>query len=919
MIQYNPIKISPSRPMSVDVANSLASTLREGNTLARESKNKLNAVIMALPTAPTEEKYKMDKLAELNTQIEDAAMFGNMFFAQDEINAAAEEITKDPIINDSIKSYQNYNTWKQSIQDRTDISQLTKNRIIATNPYTSTADRTSNGQITQWEFNCISPVKDVSINELFDSALKRLNADYLYKEDFVFYDDAGNPYDHYVPGKTIMMINKNTNTTTTLSKETIKEALEAEIGSNPEYRQAIEQQRQNINWYKDQSDYNHQFDSFIADGEVVDYNTYIDRLVNPLVNPVAYKQEKRTAEWDATTIQMNSGNGSKNNGNDEEVSINASGIGINFKGYNETYTNTLTTEVAATKDALDNDISKTLSDLGVNMSNFTVNANNPNDIINHINANENLSPETKRLAIDYVNTAVNYYQAQNTAYNQMLEDANSEGRVTKIFTDSILNNKKINFDDPRFKDIDSETINKYGAIYANAIGDFYTNYERVGQLVNPNNCSKSGVYFKSNKDLNNFISLFGDKKYMEGQGYKIVEQDGYKIVYITNKDSNLVYQFANKIEEYTKNYDDNIYRYFETDTSLLPDSNLYPNSNKEQIIKQHYGTNSKSNAYGDINMHSILRGFNKIKEVSDKEFGSQEVIVTSKISSTPDPILDDRYGAMRFGTEKYTEFKGRLEQISKSLEQGLRQAPTLNMFDVQIGDDETGEYRDVKRKELDKIQSLIRNPNSKIYIAYTSSMNGVTPYCTIMNEDGSEQYNFTLNGWLEDDVLKNLNEDIRYTYIANNYAYAGYDIQIGLSSNNQAISLRAENNNDDTFSFYLVDNNGKEIDGIKLDSYDAATLKRCYDALRPYIDKQYTKEGLTQEDYNNIEYLTNVFNHTLISNYAKNTYNLDIKTEKQIEDFLEKINATEENWLNVGGVSPVNAFLGAIGLTYSAQ
>ena len=915
MIQYNPIKISPSRPMSVDVANSLATTLREGNAIARESKNELNVVTMALPTAPTEEKYKMDKLAKLNEQIEGAAMFGNMFFAQDEISAAAEQITKDPVINDSIKSYQNYNTWKQSIQDRTDIGQLTKNRIIAENPYTSTAERTNsdNGQITQWEFNGTSPVKDIAIGDIFDAALKRINPDYIYSEDFVFYDDAGNSYKSYVPGKTIMMINKNTNTTTRLSQEKVKEALEAEIGSNPDYRQAIEQQRQNINWYKDQSDYNHQFDSFIEDGKVVDYNTYIDRLVNPLVNPVAYKQEKRTAEYDATTIQMNSGNGNKNNGDSNDDSIDVSGPGIAFKGYNETYTNTLTTEVAATKDALDNDISATLSRLGVNMSDFTVNANNPDDIINHINANENLSPETKRRAIDYVNTAVNYYQAQNAQYTQMLDDASSEGRVTKVFTDSILNNKKINFDDPRFKDIDSETINKYGAIYANAIGGFYTNYERPGQTVSPNNCSKSGVYFKSNKDLNNFISLFGDKKYMEGQGYKIVEQDGYKVVYITNKDSNLVYQFANKIKEYTENYDDNIYRYFETDSSLLPDSH-----NKEKTVKQHYGNNRKSDAYGDINMNSILRNFNKIKEASDKEFGSQEVIVTSKISTTPDPILDDRYGAMRFGAEKYTEFKGKLEQISNRLEQGLRQAPTLNMFDVRIGDDETGEYRDIERKELDKIQTLINNPKSKIHIAYTTSMNGVTPYCTVTNEDGSEKYNFTVNGWLEDDVLKELNKDIQYTYIANNYAYAGYDMQIGLSSNNQAISLRAENNNDDTFSFRLVDNNGKAIDGIKLDSYDAATLKRCYDALSPYIDKQYTT-GLSQEDYDNIEYYTKVFNYTLISNYAKNAYGLDVKTEEQIKNFLTKIHASEENWLNVGGVSPVNAFLGAIGLTYSAQ
>lgn len=915
MIQYNPIKINPSRPMSVDVANSLATTLREGNAIARESKNELNAVIMALPTAPTEEEYKRNKLADLNTQIEDAAMFGNMFFAQDEISAAAEQITKDPIINDSIKSYQNYNTWEKSIRDRTDISDLTKNRIIAENPYISTADRTRNGQITPWKFNGISPVKDIAIGDIFDAALKRLNEDYSYKEDFVFYDDAGNPYDHYVPGKTITMINKNTNTTTSLTKEKVEAALRAEIDSNPEYRQAIEQQRQNIGWYKGQEDYNHQFDSFISDGQVVDYDTYINRLVDPLVNPVVYKQEKKTSEWDATTIQINSGNGAKggkNDENDDEVSIDTSGLNIGFKNYNETYTNTLTTEVAATKDALDYDISETLRNLGVDMSDFTVNVNNPDDIINHINTNDNLSTETKERAIAYVNTKVNYYQAQNDQYAQMLDKASYKGKINKIALDAIMRNKKIDFDALHNMATGTNDLFDYTALkstYDNCYDDFFNHVSYIGVEPNSIHYNNSGVYFEDNDSYNKFVSLYGDEQYLLDQGYKIKHKDGKHIIYISDTNDNLMFQFASKIKDFINSYDSNkIKKYlgsFGTRKTL---------SGKEKPF-------SEELYYKDIPKQTIAIA-NKIQKIRDntiEDFGDQKVLVPSKISPTPDPILDDRYGAMRFGEEKYSEFKGKLEQVSERFEQSLRQAPPLNMFNVRIGDDKTGEYRDVKPKELEKIQKLINNPKSKIYIAYTTSMNGITPYCTIMDENGTERYNFTLNGWLEDEVFKELNKDIQYTYIANNYAHAGYDMQIGLSSNNQAISLRAKDNVDGTFSFYLVDNNGEEIDGIKLDSYDAATLKRCYDTLALYINKQFNGEGLTEEDYKNIEYFANVFNYTLISNYAKNVYNKDVKTEKQIEDFLNGIYAKEENWLKVGGVSPIQMFLGAIGLTYSEQ
>lgn len=920
MIQYNPIKINPSRPMSVDVANSLATTLREGNALARESKNQLNAVTMALPTAPTEEQYKRDKLAKLNQDIEDASMFGNMFWAQDEISAAADEITKDPVINDSIKSYQNYTTWKQSIQDRTDISQLTKNRVIATNPYISTADRTNpdTNQITPWEFNGVPPVKDISINELFDAALQRINPEYIYSEDFVFYDDKGNAHNEYIPGITVLMTNKQTRESINLTREKIEEAVKAAISADQQYRDAINQERLNIEWAKNQEDYDGQFNRFLNEnGDVVNYDEYITRLVRPLANSSSYQKTKNIDEWSPTTININSGN-DKGNGDDMNgLHPNYQGIGISFEGYKTTYTNTLTTEIVATRGSVNDEVSNKLSELGVDMNNINVDINNPNAIIDYINNNEHLSNETKQTAIDYVNIKSNYYQAQNNTYNQMLEDANPEGRVTKVFMDNILNNKKINFNDSIFKDIDKEMINKYGAIYANAISGFYTNYERPGQIVSPNSCSKSGVYFKSNKELNKFISLFGDRNYMKDQGYQIIEQDGYKIVYITNKDTNLVYQFANKIDEYINTYDDNIYRYFETDSSLLPDSKLHPNANKKKEVKQHYGNNRHSDAYGDINMRSILRNFNKIKEGCDKEFGNQEILVPTINSATPDVIIDEVWGDVRIGAAKYTDLKGKMETIGNTLKDGLRSGRPLEMNRVQIGDDETGEYRNVKRKELDEIQALIRNPKSDIIIRYTTSINGIVPYCSVISEDGSKQYNFTYDGFINDPLVEDLNKDIQYANTVNKYAYLGYDIQIGVNNDEQAISLKAENNGDDTFSFYLIDNNGEKIDGIKLDSYDAATLKRTYDALAPYIDKQFSKEGLTKSDKQEIENNINIFNYTLINNYAQNVDGLDPRTIDQLNTYIQEKNWNEDNWLSINGVSPVQMLLGAIGLTYS--
>ena len=494
----------------------------------------------------------------------------------------------------------------------------------------------------------------------------------------------------------------------------------------------------------------------------------------------------------------------------------------------------------------------------------------------------------------------------------MLDRASYKGKINKIALDAMMTNKKIDFN--ALRDMangvnDLRDYNALEAIYNNCYDDFFDYVSYIGVEPNRIHYNNSGVYFEDNDSFNKFISLYGDEKYLVDQGYKIEHKDGKHIIYISDTNDNLMFQFASKIKDFTSSYGDNkIKKYLKSSGTrkIL--------SGKEKPFKEEL-------YFKDIPQQSlaIVDKIQKIRDNTIQDFGSQEVIVTSKISTTPDPILEDRYGAMRFGAEKYNEFKGRLETVSDRLEQGLRQSPSLNMFDIQIGDDDTGEYRDAKPKELDKIRTLISNPKSKIHIAYTTSMNGVTPYCTITNEDGSEKYNFTLNGWLEDEVLKDLNRDIQYTYIANNYAYAGYDMQIGLSSNNQAISLRAKDNTDDTFSFYLVDNNGKEIDGIKLDSYDAATLKRCYDALAPYIDKQFNGEGLSQKDYEDIEYYTNVFNYTLISNYAKNAYGLDVKTEKQIEDFLTKIHASEENWLKVGGVSPVQMFLEAIGLTYSQQ
>lgn len=910
MIQYNPIKINPSRPMSIDVATSLANTIREGDIKAREANSQLVASVNALPTAPEEEAYKQQKLAELQKTIEDNTYFGSQFWAYDDILKEANKITTDPILNDSIKSYQNYNTWKQGIQERTDISDLTKNRVIAQNPYTSTISRTdAEGKIKQWEFTGSRPVKDVAIGEIFDAALRRLNPEYFYKEDFVFYDEAGKSYHEYIPGKTIMMVNKNTNETIDLSKETIEGALRAEINTNPQYRQAIDQQRQNIDWYKDQDDYNHQFDSFINpdNGEVVDYDTYIDRLVNPLVNPVAYKKVKNTEEWDATTIKINSDKNSKGSGDEEETPINTSGLGISTKGYNETYTNTLTTEVVAIRDNINDEVSLMLSGFGVDMHDKTVDINNPDDVINIINNSEQLSPETKRNAINYITTVHNYYQTQNNQYDKMLDEASYEGKINKIALDAIMTNKKIDFDALRNMGNGADDSLAYITLkdtYDNCYDDFFSHVNYIGGEPSRIHYNNSGVYFEDNDSYNKFISLYGSEKYLLDQGYKIEHKNGKHIVYISDTNDNLMFQFASKIKDFTSLYDGNKIKKY------LKSSGVYKHWPKK-------GESYNEELYFKDMPKQSVKIVNKIQKIRDKtieDFGDQEVIVHSKISITPDPILDDKYGLFRMDGVKYTEFKGKLEVTSNRLEQSLRQSRNLNAFDVQIGDDETGEYRDIKRKELDKIQSLIRNPESKIYIAYTTSMNGLVPYCTVIGEDG-KSYNFTIKGWLQDPVIEELNKDIQYTYIANNHAYAGYDMQIGVNNDGQAISLRAEDNGDDTFSFYLIDNNGERIDDIKLDSYDAATLKKLYDELAPYIEKQYSKEGLTQKDYEHISFLTTIFNNTLINNYAKNAYNRDPRTEKEITDFLNYIGAEEENWLNVGGVSIADAFLRSIGLT----
>lgn len=900
MIQYNPIKINPSRPMSVDVANSLATTLREGNALARESKNQLNAVTMALPTAPTEEQYKMDKLAKLNKDIEEASMFGNMFWAQDEISAAADEITKDPIINDSIKSYQNYTTWKQSIQDRTDISQLTKNRIIATNPYISTADRTNldTGQITPWEFNGVPPVKDISINELFDAALQRINPDYIYSEDFVFYDDKGNAYDEYKPGITVLMTNKQTRESINLTKERIEEAVRAAISADQQYRDAINQERANIKWAKNQDDYDGQFNRFLDEnGEVVDYEEYITRLVRPLANASSYQKTKNIDDWSPTTININSGN-DKGNGDDMNgLHPNYQGIGISFEGYKTTYTNTLTTEIVAIRDSVNDEVSNKLSDLGVNMNNITVDINSPDAIIDYINNNEHLSDETKQTAIDYVTIKSNYYQEQNAAYNQMLENADPKGRAAKIIWDCILTNKSIN--DPKLENINDKDYQEIADNYFKGTTSFFLN------TIGPHGDSgayykKAGIQFNNNKDYNNFIKLYdGGEEYLKKQGYEIRTIDGKKTITIEDTKPQLVYQFSKIIDEYEKLY---------SETSNI--SAYYENKPEQRFYHLLNDKNPNFLTYG-------LKYFDKIEKIVNDEFGNQEILVPTINSATPDVIIDEVWGDVRLGSAKYTDLKGRMDIIGNTLKDGLRAGRPLEMNRVQIGDDETGEYRNVKRKELDEIQALIRNPKSDIIIRYTTSINGIVPYCSIRSEDGSKQYNFTYDGFINDPLIEDLNKDIQYANTVNKYAYLGYDIQIGVNNDGQAISLRAENNGDDTFSFYLIDNNGEKIDGIKLDSYDAATLKRTYDALAPYIDKQFSKEGLTNSDIQEIENNINIFNYTLINNYAQNVDGRDPRTIDQLNTYIQEKGWDEDNWLSINGVSPLQMLLEAIGLTYS--
>lgn len=191
--EINGVAVRTPIRMNLDAYSQALNKIDQRDLQARQIKSQIDATLGALPVNVADEPWLQDYIANIDKQLSDAASFGNYSNALNLAMELAGKAANDPELKARIQANKDYETKRNEIiarADRGDISQLTKERWLATNNYEF--DTTTN-QLKLYE----EPVSSVDYGKLFNQVNALALAKTTQNNMYSYLDADGNLLDNF--------------------------------------------------------------------------------------------------------------------------------------------------------------------------------------------------------------------------------------------------------------------------------------------------------------------------------------------------------------------------------------------------------------------------------------------------------------------------------------------------------------------------------------------------------------------------------------------------------------------------------------------------------------------------------------------------------------------------------------------------
>lgn len=276
--------------------------LQQRHDAAVAQESALKKQIGELELNAQEDEFKQMLVNSIESKIQDAVVGDFKGYALDEIIAEAGNLASDPRVIGRLRAQQQYKTYQDNLNARTDLSEDYKNYYRQLNTYHYEDKLDAAGNViggNEWKPEK-QEVSEVPTSVIYNEALKIAQADAGGGESYSFLDANGKPTSDYTKSATGEMFMKSGNKWERLSEDKLQHAIDAAIEGIPGAKASLQQDYDIALWKdKTQSKNNDVRDN---NGNLMNYDEFINRRFNNFKKAAAYNRVYGSAEF-GTALQ----------------------------------------------------------------------------------------------------------------------------------------------------------------------------------------------------------------------------------------------------------------------------------------------------------------------------------------------------------------------------------------------------------------------------------------------------------------------------------------------------------------------------------------------------------------------------------------------------------------------------------------
>lgn len=296
MKNFNYINREVVNPIDLNVLGRTYNTLEQGHQEAIKTASDLEVKMASLDLNEAESQWRQGKLAEIKQTVADNTNHGNAYSALDDIIAKAGDIASDQGMIGRLQAQKDFKTYREQLDKRTDLPEDYKDYYREMNPYQyqDKIDEKTGTIIggTKWQPNA-SPTQVVPLNEIISQGLKWAAKESGGGEQTRWIDSNGNVTNDPSQAFDGQVFNSTTSQWERLSKEKIRQGIQASIATTPGAKESIAQDYKIANWKHGKQVQANGGKPVIGDvtdknGIILSADEYLFKRIDPAIQAASY-------------------------------------------------------------------------------------------------------------------------------------------------------------------------------------------------------------------------------------------------------------------------------------------------------------------------------------------------------------------------------------------------------------------------------------------------------------------------------------------------------------------------------------------------------------------------------------------------------------------------------------------------------